>query len=189
MREWYVCGIVVAITTYNEQTIKIVHMQLKKIIASALEAGMTQQQIGELVGCKQSTIGKIANGDTEDPRWSTVSGLLRLAAAKGINVDWGEMGLYFKVESSDEPISSDGHVMRQEGDPPLVKELQPENEHPLLEELQAIHVTLKALLEPGGQAIVVGHVPDKIDGRILPSKSSAGAASPSLVSNDSERAI
>lgn len=182
------CGIVVAITIYNEQTIKIVNMQLKKIIASALEAGMTQQQIGELVGCTQATIGKIVNGDTEDPRWSTVSGILRLAAAKGINVDWGEMGLYFKAGASDGP-TSDGQVMRQEGGPPLVRVLQPENEQPLLEELQAIHVTLKALLEPGGQVIVVGHGPDEADGRNFPIKGPAGAASPSLFSNDSERAI
>lgn len=164
-------------------------MQLKKIIASALEAGMTQQQIGELVGCAQATIGKIANGDTEDPRWSTVSGILRLAAAKGINVDWGEMGLHFSAESSDGQISSDGHVVRQEGGPPLVMALQAENERPLLEELQAIHVTLKALLEPGGRVIVVGHGPDGADGRNFPIKSPAGAASPSLVSDDSERAI
>lgn len=131
------CGIVVAITIYNEQTIKIVNMQLKKIIASALEAGMTQQQIGELVGCTQATIGKIVNGDTEDPRWSTVYGLLRLAADKGINVDWGGMGLHPKSEVSEETDSPGSHVQQQESDQPLLKELR------------AIHATLKDRLGSG----------------------------------------
>lgn len=160
MREWYVCGIGVAITIYNELTLKIVHMQFKKIIANVLATGMTQKQLGDAVGCGQSAIGQIARGDTTDPRWSTVSGLLRVAAAKGVNVDWGEMGLYPKADASDGPTSSDGHALRQEGDPPLVKELQPENDHPLLKELREIHATLKTMLESGGPVIVVASTPD-----------------------------
>lgn len=146
---------------------------------------MTQQQIGELVGCKQSTIGKIVNGDTEDPRWSTASGLLRLATANGIDVDWGEMGLHPKVDPTDKKNSSDGDVTQQEGSPSLVMVGQPENKHPLLGELQAIHVTLKALLNPCGPVIAVGHALDEADGGKIP----AGAANLSLVSNDSGDAV
>lgn len=160
MREWYVCGMGVAITIYNELALKIVHMQFKKIISSVLATGMTQKQLGDAVGCGQSAIGQIARGDTTDPRWSTVSGLLRVAVAKGVNVDWGEMGLYSKAEPSDGSTSSDGHVMRQEGGPPLVKELRQEDEHLLLKELRTVRTMLNAMLESGVTVIVVSHRPD-----------------------------
>lgn len=57
-------------------------MDWKNLIGDLLDAGMTQQEIAERCGSKQSTISEIYRGDTLDPRYALGVKLKRLHSAK-----------------------------------------------------------------------------------------------------------
>jgi transcriptional regulator with XRE-family HTH domain len=57
-------------------------MDWKQLIADLLEAGMTQQEIADRCGSKQTTISEIARGVTADPRYALGEKLRRLHARK-----------------------------------------------------------------------------------------------------------
>lgn len=57
-------------------------MDWKKLIGDLLQAGMTQQEIADRCGSKQSTISEIYRGDTADPRYALGEKLKKLHAVK-----------------------------------------------------------------------------------------------------------
>ena len=53
-------------------------MEWTKVIAELKRLGLTQDQIGQLCSCRQTTISALATGETTDPRYSLGVKLRRL---------------------------------------------------------------------------------------------------------------
>lgn len=65
------------------------YMNIPFTIAGLKQAGLTQSQIGEAIGCSQSTVSDMAAGKTGaiNPSYKTVTGLLGLAEKRGVPIE------------------------------------------------------------------------------------------------------
>ena len=118
-------------------------------------AGLTQQELGERVGCRQATVARWERGDRE-PSWGDVG---VVAEACGLQLDahlagedrswWGEIAVALTLS----PAERVRRVLRLEG----------ENVIPVLDSAKVIPV-LERLGESGEPAIVIGDVAGALHG-------------------------
>jgi transcriptional regulator with XRE-family HTH domain len=118
-------------------------------------AGLTQQELGERVGCRQATVARWERGDRE-PSWGDVG---VVAEACGLQLDahlatedrswWGEIAVALTVS----PAERVRRVLR----------LEDENVIPVLDSANVIPV-LERLGESGEPAIVIGDVAGALHG-------------------------
>ncbi len=118
-------------------------------------AGLTQRELGELVGCRQATVARWERGDRE-PSWGDVG---VVAEACGLQLDahlagedrswWGEIAVALTLS----PAERVRRVLAPE-DEDVVSALGPANVIPVLERLG----------ESGAPAIVIGDVAGALHG-------------------------
>jgi transcriptional regulator with XRE-family HTH domain len=125
------------------------------ILMARRRAALTQQELGELVGCRQATVARWERGDRE-PSWGDVGAV---AEACGLQLDahlaqedrswWGEIAVALTLS----PAERVRRVLRLE-DENVIPVLDPANVVPVLERLG----------ESGEPAIVIGDVAGALHG-------------------------
>jgi transcriptional regulator with XRE-family HTH domain len=125
------------------------------ILMARRRAGLTQQELGERVGCRQATVARWERGDRE-PSWGDVG---VVAEACGLQLDahlagedrswWGEIAVALTLS----PAERVRRVLRLE-DENVIPVLDPANVVPVLERLG----------ESGEPAIVIGDVAGALHG-------------------------